>query len=531
MRCNRSLYGLCFIFIRFLSLLAMISLVLCSIFIPITAVNADGDGWYVEGQPVIEKENFVNDKCYFQQSLNITNGSASGSVTWSDCDGGKCGGTYTGSMTWTLPPAYMQPGTKINFSMTAKTSVSNNCGSRSIGSGGWIKAEGTTIVKAIDETSPSASGTYMVPNGAAGQKLQMWATIQVANLHGTVYYNYVYKGTGTAITPSVKPLTSEDPSPGQLIDKLPIPEKGETLAFITEVDGNPIYVSADPADIPPSQRKWVKIMPGKYKYGNPSVQVLGKGWIVRTPAGSEAIITYKTTAFVIMQPKSWFVVRQEEMATPAMKEIFGNLVEGIARFYYDPKKAEAQKKFELETDLVVVGIKGTDFTIETNHEGSTVKVIAGTVEITHKILNQVVSISGGQSITVTQQTIDKVSPFDVAYEKARWISFNSMLSDFNSGLQSRGEKTFTVGPLSCFIATAAYGSETAEELDTLRAFRDKKLMNSELGRWFVDTYYRVSPPLAHFIAEHEELRITVREAMLNPIVNLLKSTESYWRNN
>ncbi len=80
----------------------------------------------------------------------------------------------------------------------------------------------------------------------------------------------------------------------------------------------------------------------------------------------------------------------------------------------------------------------------------------------------------------------------------------------------------------CFIATAAYGSETANELDTLRAFRDKVLLQSDPGKWFVDTYYSISPPLAEFIAEHEVVRTLVREGFLNPIVNLLKSAESRW---
>jgi hypothetical protein len=156
-----------------------------------TASPVAGGGWYLDGQPVIEKEQFVNNEWYFNQSLDVTSSSASGAVTWSD--GYSCGGTYTGSMTWTPPPDYMQPGGVINFSMTSATQVQNTCGSLSIGSGGWIKAEGTTIVKALDESAPSASGTYTVPNGSAGQTLNMWTTGGVANLHFTVYYNYVYK--------------------------------------------------------------------------------------------------------------------------------------------------------------------------------------------------------------------------------------------------------------------------------------------------------------------------------------------------
>ena len=39
-----------------------------------------------------------------------------------------------------------------------------------------------------------------------------------------------------------------------------------------------------------------------------------------------------------------------------------------------------------------------------------------------------------------------------------------------------------------FIATAAYGTPTCEELDTLRKFRDDSLLNTPLGKAFVAAY-------------------------------------------
>jgi hypothetical protein len=80
----------------------------------------------------------------------------------------------------------------------------------------------------------------------------------------------------------------------------------------------------------------------------------------------------------------------------------------------------------------------------------------------------------------------------------------------------------------CFIATAAYGSPAAEELDTLRAFRDTVLVQSAPGRAIVEIYYEVSPPAAAYIASHEEVRTIVREVFLDPTVTVLKQTQSYW---
>jgi hypothetical protein len=81
----------------------------------------------------------------------------------------------------------------------------------------------------------------------------------------------------------------------------------------------------------------------------------------------------------------------------------------------------------------------------------------------------------------------------------------------------------------CFIATAAYGTETASQLDILRDFRDQVLLKSALGSRFVEAYYRVSSPLADFIAKNDFLRAVVRKAFLDPVVSLLQWSQDLWR--
>jgi uncharacterized repeat protein (TIGR02543 family) len=80
--------------------------------------------------------------------------------------------------------------------------------------------------------------------------------------------------------------------------------------------------------------------------------------------------------------------------------------------------------------------------------------------------------------------------------------------------------TFQVIPTTsgCFIATAAYGNPAAQQLDVLRGFRDGVLLESAAGSQFVDLYYRVSPPIADFIAGDSFLKTMVRELLVGPMV-------------
>jgi hypothetical protein len=75
------------------------------------------------------------------------------------------------------------------------------------------------------------------------------------------------------------------------------------------------------------------------------------------------------------------------------------------------------------------------------------------------------------------------------------------------------------GSDDCFIATAAYGSPLDERIDVLRRFRDEVLMPNAMGRHFVAWYYKVSPPIAKFIEQHETMRKVVRWS-LKPLISL-----------
>ena len=77
--------------------------------------------------------------------------------------------------------------------------------------------------------------------------------------------------------------------------------------------------------------------------------------------------------------------------------------------------------------------------------------------------------------------------------------------------------TFSCGYEMCFIATAAYDTAMAKEIQILRRFRDAYLLTNPAGQGLVDIYYTISLPLADFVTEHPSLKPMVRDG-LRPII-------------
>lgn len=75
------------------------------------------------------------------------------------------------------------------------------------------------------------------------------------------------------------------------------------------------------------------------------------------------------------------------------------------------------------------------------------------------------------------------------------------------------------GGSGCFIATAAYGTPLAKEIQSLRDVRDAYMLETALGAAFADAYYRVSPPIARMIAEYPAIKTVVRAALI-PVVTI-----------
>jgi hypothetical protein len=96
------------------------------------------------------------------------------------------------------------------------------------------------------------------------------------------------------------------------------------------------------------------------------------------------------------------------------------------------------------------------------------------------------------------------------------VKCNKMLCD--ECVQYKGRRIYCPDHAPrCFIATAAYQSEEAPEVRSLREFRDKILLRNLLGAGMVDFYYTVSPAIAAMIEKNSGLQQAFRR-LLRPAV-------------
>jgi len=94
--------------------------------------------------------------------------------------------------------------------------------------------------------------------------------------------------------------------------------------------------------------------------------------------------------------------------------------------------------------------------------------------------------------------------------------------------QSGSSQTKTGQPSRCLIATAAFGSDLAPEVQYLRNFRENYILNTKAGSAFMNTfnavYYSFSPQVADYERGQPWMQQTVRTA-LYPLFGILALSE------
>lgn len=108
--------------------------------------------------------------------------------------------------------------------------------------------------------------------------------------------------------------------------------------------------------------------------------------------------------------------------------------------------------------------------------------------------------------------------------------FDTDLPLFEETVSSFNVLVLSQPPLggSCLIATAAFGSELAPQIQQLRELRDGTIYHTDTGRafldWFHTIYYSFSPTVADYERENPAFRDTVRLA-ITPMLHILSTLE------
>jgi len=92
-----------------------------------------------------------------------------------------------------------------------------------------------------------------------------------------------------------------------------------------------------------------------------------------------------------------------------------------------------------------------------------------------------------------------------------------------------GQEIVKISEGGCLIATAAFGTHLVGEIDALREFRDRRLLQSAIGRHYVRIYCNASPPIAKWVAKIEPLRRVVRLLVRSALVLINPQTTNRTR--
>jgi len=121
----------------------------------------------------------------------------------------------------------------------------------------------------------------------------------------------------------------------------------------------------------------------------------------------------------------------------------------------------------------------------------------------------------GKTITVYKEEIDYTFGIPVYEREKAKESIKEKRGDLYGENKSTSSsiRNLEENNPSCFIATAAYGTPFAFEIDILRHWRDKSLKINYIGNLFVRFYYLFSPKIADFIRTRNYLRKLVRKCL------------------
>jgi uncharacterized protein (TIGR03437 family) len=121
----------------------------------------------------------------------------------------------------------------------------------------------------------------------------------------------------------------------------------------------------------------------------------------------------------------------------------------------------------------------------------------------------------------TVNTITSSTPSGTYHIQAFFVQAGGAQSGNTTALGQVAQTDYsiatTTAPGGCFIATAAFGSDMARQVQLLRLFRDRLLLSRAWGRSFVNWYYSWSPGAAAWLRGHPFMRRLTRATLILPV--------------
>jgi len=175
--------------------------------------------------------------------------------------------------------------------------------------------------------------------------------------------------------------------------------------------------------------------------------------------------------------------------------------------------------FNVTTQFIF--IHQTKVALNTAVKSNTIKVLGFNAEEPISITGGKYSINGGpytsasgtvnNGDTVSVQLFSSGSYSTITSAKLTIGGVSNTFEVFTKEAPRGSDDIFVGG--KCFIATAAFDSPMAGQVEILLQFRDKCLLTNDFGRKFVAWYYRNSPVAANYIKDKPMAKMAVRAAL------------------
>lgn len=137
---------------------------------------------------------------------------------------------------------------------------------------------------------------------------------------------------------------------------------------------------------------------------------------------------------------------------------------------------------------------------------------ARTLEETAAVVEGYRTSTSSTSTTITTTTTTTTTTSSSSSSSSSSTSTSTSTTSVTTEAESTGSNS-SGGGGGCFIATAAFGSPMAGQVEILRQFRDRYLLTNAWGKKFVAWYYRNGPEAASYIKDKPLVRAAVRGAL------------------